>query len=136
MSLTPPFPSMQIKYQPLFFYLLRSHLIMIKWRDFQPKWRNPYKGDCFSIIKSLLVDHSNCSLGSRRKYYWCLAQNCKIFFGCTVYLYIFLMLLSQYGLFYIVALHILLRFCIGFANLFIDTKNKAKKFKRDNCACK
>ena len=35
---------------------MKNMPIMIKWRDFQPmQWRNPYEGDCFSNVESILL---------------------------------------------------------------------------------
>ena len=48
------FPSMQLKWLALFL-IQGSQPIMIKWINFQPIWWNPYKGDRFFIVESLLV---------------------------------------------------------------------------------
>ena len=41
------------------FVIQGSQPIMIKLNDFQPKWWNPYKGDYFSIAKSILLNQTD-----------------------------------------------------------------------------
>ena len=52
---------MQIKLVALFL-IQGSQSIMIKRRDFKTmQWWNTYKGDCFSIVKPLLIVQYTCT---------------------------------------------------------------------------
>ena len=64
--LQTPYPSMQLNKLTLILIQI-SQSIMINWRDFQPmQWLNPYKGDCFSIVRSTLAGHWSIKSASPR----------------------------------------------------------------------